>query len=282
MNFSEILRSSFTLTLRHRWMWLVGFLLAPSLLGESPFELDVIAGELPAFPVLFAAMAYGLIVPFVMLVASVLVNPALIIGAARSHRGQSAAPLECLRLGLEFFSRWAPLLLIWIAIGAATTIFLVMPIVIAFVVNRLLGWVVLVLFLPVFFAAMVVIGAVWQYSFRCLIFQQSPVSESIPRGFALFKRKLWPSCAIVLVGLVIGLILTFPISFAVMIPQQSIEAMFGEGILGRFLKYGLALLISIPLCGYISAWNNNLWTIAFLEWFQTPEVADNQSVVQEQ
>ncbi len=282
MNFSEILRASFALTWRYRWMWLVGFLLSPQLLGESFYQLNYTPGQEFPWEELLALMFVGGLMALVMFVASILINPALILAATTAHRGGAALAGESFRQGSGFFLRYLLLTLVWSAITLAVVVMLLLPLAIAAVVHALLALVVGLFFVPVLIAAALAIYAISCYSYRSLVLEDLQVLDAVQRGYALFKTRLWPSIGLAVVAILITFAIVLPLTFLVLIPQSILTALAGDNIFSQFVKYGFSLLISIPVYGYLGAWNSNLWTIAFLEWFVTPPTGAAQAMTPEQ
>lgn len=272
MNMGDLLRAAFLITWRYKWMWLVGFLLSPQLLGESIYKLNYLPGEEVPWEQLLAVVLLAGFIGVVMFIASILINPALILAATRAQRNETVTIGGCFRDGSEYFVRYLLLTLTWLGISLAVGIMLVIPLLIAAVINVLLLVVVALFFVPVLIAAAIVIYAVGCHSYRSLVLENLPVLDALQRGYALFKCRLWPSVGLAVVALVITLAILLPLTLMVAIPQQILTALAGEGILATLVKYGFSLLISIPVCGYLGAWNSNVWTVAYLAWFGRPTV----------
>ncbi len=281
MNFSEILRASFALTWRYRWMWLVGFLLSPQLLGESFYQVNYTPGQEFPWDEVLALVLVGGLMALIMFVASILINPALILAATTGHRGGAVLAGESFRQGSDFFLRYLLLTLVWFAITLAVVIMLLLPLIIAAVVHPLLALVVGLFFVPVLIAAVLAIYAISCYAYRNLVLDNLQVLDAVQRGYALFKTRLWPSIGLAVVAVLITIAIILPLTFMVLIPQSILTALAGDNVFSQLIKYGFSLLISVPVYGYLGAWNSNLWTIAFLEWFKTPQAANKEAVPQE-
>lgn len=279
MNIGDLLRAAFLVTWRHKWMWLVGFLLSPQLLGESIYKFNYLPGEEIPWEQLLAVVLLAGFIGVVMFIASILINPALILAALRAQRNQPVTVGGCFRDGSEYFVRYLLLALTWLGISLAVVIMLVIPLLIAAVIHLLLLIVVALFFVPVLIAVAVVIYAVGCFSYRSLVVENLPVLDALQRGYALFKSRLWPSVGLAVVALLITLAISVPLTFLVLIPQQILTQLAGEGTPALLVKYGFSLLISIPVYGYLGAWNSNLWTVAYEAWYVEAGPNDTQAPV---
>ncbi len=267
MNMGELLRVAFLITWRYKWMWLVGFLLSPQLLGESIYKFNFLPGDEIPWEELLTLVLLGGLTGAVMFVASILINPALILAAKRAQRSEAAVIGDCFRDGSDYFGRYLLLSLTWLGISLAVVIMLVIPLLIAASIHVLLAIVIALFFVPVLIAAVIVIYAVGCHSCRSLVLENLPVLNALQRGYALFKTRLWPSVGLAVVALLITVAIALPLTFMVLIPQQILTALAGEGVLALLVKYGFSLLISVPVYGYLNAWNSNVWTVAYEAWF---------------
>lgn len=277
MNISDLLRAAFLITWRYKWMWLVGFLLSPQLLGESIYKFDYLPGEEIPWEQLLAAVLLAGFIGVVMFIASILINPALILAATRAQRNEEVTVGGCFRDGSEYFGRYLLLALMWLGISLAVVIMLVIPLLIAAAIHLLLAIVVGLFFIPVLIGAVIVIYVVGCYSYRSLVLENLPVVDALQRGYALFKSRLWPSVGLAVVALLITVAIVLPLTFMVLIPQQILTALAGEGAVALLVKYGFSLLISIPVYGYLGAWNTNVWTVAYEAWFGRPVAKSDPS-----
>ncbi len=267
MRFADILKEAFALTWRFKWFWLAGFAIYPQLVGGYPFDFQYKAGD--EFPLqhVMIIMAVGMLLAVLTLLAGAFLQPALILATSNARAGTPIRAGEALRSGFDYFGRCLGLALLWFGCGVLLFIMLGIPLIIAFINSLILGIVVAIFFIPVAFAAVIILTAIMNYAYRNIVLLNMSIGDGISRAFQQLVIAKMAAVGLTFTALLIPVIALTPVSLVFTMTQLAIQVASNDSslVLGGFFFF--AVVLSIPLAGYFGAFANVLFTIAHYEWF---------------
>jgi hypothetical protein len=208
----------------------------------------------------------GLVVFLIYLILNIISQGGLIHCVSRIERGENSTLRDGWNVGVKNFWRI-------LGIGIMILIFVLGSIVITFgpfvlllIVNKTIGLLSLIIFIPLFLVLLIPIIFIELYANRVCIIEGKGIFDSIVGGWEMLKSNLGKSLVLALIGivstivyvigfLIVGLFLAIP--FIVL------------GIIKLFL--GIALGVSVGLIylaiasGIWGTYIDTFWTLAFLE-----------------
>nr|MBN2276511.1 hypothetical protein [candidate division Zixibacteria bacterium] len=291
MNYSNLVNRAFILSWKHKILWILGFFAASfgtfsglddiieywsdkhSMDTDNYFFENIIDWfqnnpEISVALILFivgAALLLGLIL-FVLGQISI---AGLIEGVIRIEGGREYKLRQLFKVGASFFWRYIGLLFIFIGIGIVFGIVLIAPIVIAFVIAKVLGVLGILIGIPILFAGIFFFGNIYSLAQREIISNQTPVTRAIGEGYHLVVKNLGPNIVIFLIEMFL--------SIAIVIAGLIIIAMFAIPMYllaaVSTLWLVLILLLGIPIFlwviivveGFLGTFFNSLMTLFYIE-----------------
>lgn len=243
MNYGEIVSLAFSRAWRYKSLWLLGFLT----LGFSTFNITQGRERLVSFEdfvfrhplMILSVIAFLFILILVFFILRIIAEGALIDAAARLRRN------EPYRLGLvwqtgmsRFWSMLVAAILFFIMIFALV-LMLVLIGVIAFMIAQVLGFLSLLVLVPIFLVGLFFWIMTFMLAQRMIVLERRPVMDSIGESFSWLSQSLGIAVVMFLIYLgimIAAAIVVFLILAAVALPFIAI---------GMF-NIWLALLIGVP------------------------------------
>jgi hypothetical protein len=270
---SDIIRDSFAQAWRYKYLWIFGLfaggagggLQFPG--GESGGGLERIE-EIKAW--VLAALAVILLVGFVVaaivLVLHTLCKTALIYNVYQIETGGA----HSLAGGWDFsIKRFWPMLGLtiteWFVLFAFIMVVVLVEVAI-FVMSLALGFLSLLVALPLLFIGVATAIVVWTYAERFIVLENRGVVESLGEGWSLAKSEWRATVTILLVKIAIAIALGIGvggIALILMLPAV------GLWMASKALAIVYAILILVPFValvgGYFGTFDYMVWTKVFLK-----------------
>jgi len=169
MDYGEIISSAFRVAWRNKSLWILGLfavgwsnlsdIIDPDFnerIGSSGFQILGYTLDFKHFAetniwILIAIAGLLVIYMLLFIILHCICTPALIDGVNRLTRGGTYRLRESFSTGLDFFWRYIGINLLIMIIGIFTTIALIGPVVLLFVISVPLGFLSLIIIFPAFF-----------------------------------------------------------------------------------------------------------------------------------
>jgi len=277
MEYMKIIERSFSNAWRYKFLWLFGFFVSISngfgggRIWDDKWERSDLGFRFRHFfdidPVIIILGVLALVVlGLIFWLLSVLSEGALIHGISRKESGLETGFKECLDKGWNRFFRLLGIIVLAIFTAMFLLFVLVAFIVPAFFLSKPLGVMLLLMAIPLFFAAVFVIVATEGWAIRYGILFDRPWLESIGQGWNLFKSNIPKTLGVAfssfLSQLIAWLLLVFCLVI-VAIPLVLIGYMnFWAGVIPGAILLFLAVVISSAIFGVFSS---SVWTIGFMK-----------------
>lgn len=300
MNYFGVLERSFTITRRHRVLWIFGFLLALFGAGSSSgngIQYTFQGGEFPLEQLgVPPSVGVPLILSIVMIalglaVAAVVINyvcqTALIGLVGEIEEGQQPTVRHGFDVGwsrraLRLFGVDIVLLLPVVLVAIALVVLLVVPFVVFAISGQgepapfvFLLLCCLVLLIPLFIAVTIVLNVLRTFSYRQVVLAGDGVFDAIGNGYRLIRANPGQVAAIWLIMFVIGLLwaavnfLIGLIAIAVVGgPAALVYAIFKSGIvavLSALPLLGAAILAFAAVNALYTVFSSTVWTLTYRE-----------------
>ena len=285
MDYGEIIKSAFWISLRNRYLWFFGFFVGGT---TSNFGGNIPTGGgggggFESTGLLVALIALAVLLLLVFLFFSVVSQGALARSVAALDRGESRGFVSTFRAGLSQFWRVLGYYVVFFLIFLGAVLVVVVPFALLFlgvfaatesigtrvsfgVLMALAGILLLI-------AVLVLVSTIAQFALRRIVVDGEGILGSVRDGYELFRRNVGKSLLVVLISiglaigvgiaffivlLIVGLILFLP-TIALALAGYSTAAIVAGVI---------AALILVPLLfvatGAIGTFNHAYWTLAYL------------------
>ena len=302
MSYGDLIRDTFRITLRNRFLWFFGFFAGSALTNfpsgggnldtddfeQSGADPSALAAQVGPGPFDSAALIVGLVVLVLLLVLVFLVMAVISQGAlsgsvAAIDRGEGRRFGSTFRVGLANF--WRVLgyyvLFFLIAIGLLVAIGVPVALVIGgtfaatqstaarVIVAVLAGLVAIVLLLVVF----VPLHVISQYALREIVVRRARIFGSVGSGYGVFRRNLGRSLLLWLIhlGLMLGIgiaLLVAVLLVGLVLFAPTIALALAEYATAAVVTGVIAGLILLPLLlaasGAAGTFGHAYWTLAYL------------------
>lgn len=270
---SDIIRDSFALAWRYKYLWLFGLfaggagggLQFPG--GDSGTGLERIE-EIQAWVLAAIGMIIliGLVVGTIVLVLHTLCKSALIYNIYQIETGGA----HSLAGGWDFaVKRFWPMLGLtitqWFVLFAFIMIIVLVEVVL-FMASLALGFLSLLIALPLLFAGVAIAMVVWTYAERFIALENRGIIEALGEAWTLGKDEWRASVTVLLIkigiaiafGIVVGLV-----GLALMLPAVGIWAVSKP----LAVLYGILLLVPylVLVGGFFGTFDYSVWTKVFLK-----------------
>ena len=269
---SDIIRDSFTLAWRYKYLWLFG-LFAGGLSGGLQFPggdsgsgLERIE-EIKAWVLAALAMIIliGFIIAVIVLILHTLCKTALIYNIYQIETGGP----HSLSGGWDFaVKRFWPMLGLtvteWFVLFAFVVVIILVEIGL-FIASLALGFLSLLIALPVLFGGIALALVIWAYGERFIALENRGVVEAIGEGWSLVRSEWRATLTVLLVKIAIGiaaaiglggiaLVLALP-AVGIWMASKPLAIIYGILVLGPFV---------ILTESYLGTFDSFVWTKVFL------------------
>ena len=302
MNYGDLIRDTFRITLRNRFLWFFGFFVGSALfnfpsgggnfdtdefqqsgVGVSALAAQIGPGAFGNAALIVGLVALVLLLVLVFLVMSVISQGALSESVAAIDRGEGRRFGATFRAGLGSFWRVLGYYVVFfliaigllVAIGAPVALLIggtfavTQSAAVRIIVAVLAGLVAVALLILVF----VPLHIVSQYALREVVVRRARVVGSVGSGYGIFRRNLGRSVLLWLIHL--GLMLGIGIALLIAVLLVGL-VLFAPAIALGFAEYTTAAVVAAVVAGVIllplllvasgaaGTFGHAYWTLAYL------------------
>lgn len=271
--YSDIIRESFATAWRYKYLWLFGLFAGGAGSGGLQFPGGDGGGglerieEIKAWVLAALAMIVliGLVITVVVLILHTLCKTALIYNAYQIETGGA----HSLSGGWDFgLKRFWPMLGVTITewfVLLAFIIVLVLVEIALFLIHLALGFLSLLVALPVLFGGIALILVMWGYAERFVALENRGVIEALGEGWSLVKSETRATATVLLIKIAIAIALGIGIggiAIVLMLPAVGIWAVSKP----LAIVYGILILAPffIVTGAYFGTFDSLVWTKVFL------------------
>ncbi|MHB0979738.1 MAG: DUF7544 domain-containing protein [Thermoleophilia bacterium] len=298
MDYSELLRSAWRITWRHKYLWVLGLFAAEGggcgFSGGSPGGGDFggVSGSGPSgvedwfasnWPLLLALGLGLIVVGFAMWALSVITTGGLIAGSDAAHGRRPDASLGAAwRVGLHSFWR---LLGMWLLVGLAILlVVLLLVLVIGLPIALTLssgadfgtGAIVLIVLFAILLVLIAIpVGVVVQialtWASRSLVLEGTGIIDSLRAGWRLFRSNVGASLLVWLIGIGVsigaGIVLLVPLAIVGIPIAIVVYRLFTDGGGAMWGVLGILGLIALVVLAFykavVTTYFCAYWTVAY-------------------
>ena len=312
MNYGDLIKDAFWLTLRNRYLWFFGFFAGFSGSGSANFNVpsggsggfdDDDFGDLPPMSdpgqwlfdnlaLILTIAGLVLLILLVFIVLSLVSQGALAESVAAIDRGESRRFSSTFRAGLSNFWRVLGYYLLFILISLGLLLLIGIPIALlvagVFAGTESAGARVIVVVLAVLAGIVLLIGVfiplsiIGQFALRGVVVGREGIVGSVGGGYRLFRRNLGRSLLVWLIqlALTIGagialLIALILLGFVLFLPAiiLFVAEYFTAAIVAGIVAGLILLPLLIVASGALGTFTHSYWTLAYLRLVSPPERA---------
>lgn len=289
MDYSNLLQKSLNISWKHKILWILGFFAASSGFfsvfekedfGDIPagwfhnFDISTVheigdwltEGPLIAIGVsvigLILLLVLGL---FIMQLISV---AGLIEGVNLIEQGREYKLKELFKTGGRYFWRFLGLFFISLLVGIIMVMLLIGPVVIGFIVFKVLGLLILIFIIPIGFAAVFFFGNIYSLAQREMVIYDTPLIDSITEGFRLLIKHVGPNIIIFLITLFLwmAIVISGVIIFAIFAIPIAIFSSMSLAFLIISLVFIIPVFLAVAIIveGFLGTFFNSFFTLFYL------------------
>ncbi len=267
----DIIRESFRLAWKHKYLWLFGLFAGGGGGGASFGRKELTAGDIEAASQwLLAALAMvilvGGLILVIVLILHVISKSALIYNVYQIDTNGTPGLSAGWDFGLKRFWPMLGLTLLEIVVLVAFVVFVTGVEVFLFVLSRPLGFFSLVFAIPSVLVGLVAIVLTWLYADRFVTLETRGVINSIGEGWTLLRSQWQPTVIVAMVK--------FAIQIAVLVALLGIGGMLALPAIALWMaSKPLAILYGITVgvpfifmtTAYLGTFDSAVWTRVFLQ-----------------
>ncbi|MEW5925787.1 MAG: hypothetical protein AB1746_17540 [Candidatus Zixiibacteriota bacterium] len=291
MDYNSLLSKAFALSWKYKVLWVLGFFAASmgytsgadnlvtrkSDLRNIDFDHGILQGitdwfhynpEISTALIVFLAGMLLLLI-LVFFVMNLISIAGLIEGVYQIERKENIRLSQLFKVGAFYFWRFLGLFFISVAVVLTFLLFLVLPIVLAFLITTALGVLAVLIGIPILFAGIFFFSNIYSLAQREIIAYQTPVFQAIGEAYTLLIKHIGPNVVIFLIQLFLGLaIFICALVLALMFAAPIIlMAVYSTWVLiaSLIIMVPIFLLIAIVVEGFLGTFFNALLTLFYLE-----------------
>ncbi len=288
MDYLKILKRAYQITIKHKFLWLFGFLVALTS-GGINFNLNFSSqGMGDQFPKIAEGIGDFVIINWILIliilvflfllflafwILSIFSQSALIGCVNKIDRGESTGMKDGFIIGKTYFWRMLGLSLLIGIIIFLSVLILGGPVVLLFVYKLWLRAVVLLLLaLLILIPEIVLFSLILKYAQRYIVIARKGIFESIKLSFVMIKKNLGPTILIALILIGISLLVGIAMLTALLIIGIPMIFLTGlafavAGLIGALFPALLGILllfaISISIRTLLTVFDYTVWTLVF-------------------
>ncbi len=263
MGVGDAIKHAFIVSWKYKWFWPLGFILNPQIVGVSyyngkpDFERLFESGEIFLWIGVIGLFA------FFLSLAAALVQPTLILAVDQYRQGRSSRFKETIRAGFDSFLPCWLMGLLWLVVGIAAMIILVVPVALAFAASPVAGVLVMMPVLLVLMVGGFLLMPIIYFGYRHLVLERLGIIASIKAGYRTFLEMKGRAIGTLLATLAI----IFGVNVVIGIPSGIVQISTQLGGFTDSPAYAFYLLFalgfSIVFHGYFQAFSSAVWTLVF-------------------
>jgi hypothetical protein len=291
MNYGDLIRDAYRITLRNRYLWFFGFFTGGVSLPSGPGNFNPQAGQgvLGNTALIVSIVVVVVLIALFFFILAIISQGALADSVAAIDRGEGRRFGTAFRSGLNNFWRVLGYIVVFLLVALGLLVMTAIPVAlliggtfaatqstgvrisVAVIVGLLAILLLILVFVPLYIIS--------QYALRDIVVRRERVLGSVGSGYSLFRHNIGSSLllwliqlglsigigiAFLLLLLIIGLILALPV-IALAVPGYTTAAWIVGGIEGLLILLPILLVVA----GAIGTFSHAYWTLAYLRL--TPE-----------
>lgn len=291
MDYNNLLSNAFTLSWKHKVLWVLGFFatstsyfgVANRLIPDKPdlWNFDIEDGffqgiidwfrfnpEISIALIIFI-VAMVLLLFLVLFILSLISVAGLIDGVYKIEKNENIKLSQLFKTGAAHFWRFLGLFLIAVVVGITFAVLIILPIVLAFIMTPVLGVLSLLIGIPIGFAGIFFFGNIYSLAQREIVAFGSPVFQAIGEGYTLLIRHVGPNLVIFLIGFFLEIVLIIGATVLILLFAVPIVLMstYSTWILvaSIVIILPLFLMVAIVVEGFLGTFFGSLITLFYLE-----------------
>jgi len=274
----DIIRDSFKLAWKFKYLWLFGLFAAGGgggggNLGGRLDPSDIEAAQEWILAALAVIILIGGAIALVVLVLHVISKTALIYNVYQIETGGAHSLSGGWDFGIKRFWPVLGVTILEIVVGMAFVTVLVLIVVACFVMHVAVGVLSLLFAIPALIVGLMTISVMWTYATRFVVLETRGVIEALGEGMTLMRSQWKPSLLMLLVK--IGIAMAVGVGMAgigavLFLPAIALWVMSKP----LAVVYGILVLLpfTVLLTSYIGTFDPTAWTKTFL-LLRAPEYA---------
>jgi hypothetical protein len=273
MDYGKLLNRSFSISWEFKVLWVLGFF--ASFFGGSSMFINQehqakVAGVVSDHPYLIMIiLIYALLLVFFFLIMHLICAAGLTDAVVKVEREARCSLKESFKVGAHYFWSFGGLWLIALFTMIAIIALLAIPVAVIFSASVVVGFLILVLVIPIFMAALYAFTSVYGLAQRELIIGGRDIADAIMEGFHLFKAHPGKNLVVFLISLAIGLILfTLNAMLVLVFALPLIFGSFGSAttaVILLIVEVPVFITVAIVVTGYFGAMLSSFFTLFYLE-----------------
>ena len=272
MDYGALVSRSLKIMWEYKYLWLLGFLVSLGEGGSHTFtnfkgKSDAVGNFLAQPGILFFLILFGLLLFIILTILNFIAHGGLIHCVNRINRNESTNLGDGWRAGVKNLWRLLGIgILIFFTI-IAVLIVCALPVIIAFLIHKSLGILSLLLFIPLFLLAIIIIGFVDAYADRVCVIEKRGVIDSLKKGWDVFKNNLGRAIVVSIISILSGII--YAILFILIGLGLVMNFLLAWAFAGLILAIIVGMLIVLAYIviteGIFNTYLSAFWTLAYLE-----------------
>ncbi|UCD16465.1 MAG: hypothetical protein JSV44_08345 [Candidatus Zixiibacteriota bacterium] len=273
MDYGKLVNQSFEISWKYKSLWILGFFASVSFFtgGLENHLKDrtwPTLSDIHIAIIILAVLTMAIIALFLFIMHLISVA-GLIDGVFRVERGDGYRLRQLFKTGATHFWRFLGLFFIFFLITGSCIVFLVGGVVLAFVFLELVGFLVLLVAIPVGLGVIFFFGNMYSLTQREIVASKISLFDAISEAYQLLTKNLGSNILIFLITAFLGIAI-FLISVLLMaafaIPTLIIATMSLTAlIIMLFVSIPVFIGIMVVVEGLLGTFLNSLFTLFYLE-----------------
>jgi hypothetical protein len=273
MDYGKLINRAFSISWKYKILWVLGFF--ASFFGGSSMFIShehqaKVANVISDHPYLITIiLIYALFLVFFFLIMHLICAAGLTDAVVKVEREGKCGLKEPFKVGAHYFWRFGGLWLLALFTMIAIIALLAIPVAVIFAASVVAGFLILVLVIPIFMAALYAFTSIYGLSQRELVIGGFDIADSIIGGFHLFKKHPGKNLVVFLISLAIGLILfTLNAMLVLIFALPLIFGNFGSAtttVILLIVEVPVFISVAIVITGYFGAMLSSFFTLFYLE-----------------
>lgn len=290
MDYSDLIKQAFQISWKNKFLWYFGLFTGGMMISFPSFDYNFGQSDLSKFDTLFSIgslrsfyfdhqliiyILLGIVLSssIIIWIFSIISQGAIINGVYTISRNRSASFKSTFLAGWHNFWRLFILGILIILIYLITLAVCTLPILVLVLTGLTIPAIIIgILLVVIYIIFALVLSLCFNYSYRILIIEKTPVIKSINLGFVFFK-KYWKNIALIfLISIGIGLVWALALIFCVLIFAG---LLVGIGVLLYFAVKSYvwiyiiiaSIVFILPIIIVTAGYNtfiSSLWTLSYI------------------
>jgi len=271
MRIGDLISRSWEISLKYKSLWLLGLLAEAawlfSALCDQNNSWDFAEGDFFLSGVAVTLVFALLLLMLVLLVLHFLSVAGLIDSVNRITRGGEYKLSLAFAAGCRVFWRFVGLWLVAAMAGIGLAAALTIPIVLLFLVSKVLGVLSLIVAVPALLIGVFVIYNIYALTQRVIVARDGSIGDALAEAYWLFRHNPGPNVAVFLIYMVMAIAITLAAVVLILLIAAPFVAMAlsstGGKIVAIILGLPLVLAVLLVIEGIAGVFFNCLYTLFY-------------------